>query len=116
MPWTWQNTAVLVQAACCTLETALAAEGSGGVCMCVHVRVCACACVHVCVCACVCMCVRACMCVCVRACVCVCAHAYVHACVIAVKPPNKGHIGDRPVIPCREVVLGGFLSNLLEIP
>ena len=22
-----------------------------------------------------------------------------------VKPPNKGHIGDRPVVPCREVVL-----------
>ena len=22
-----------------------------------------------------------------------------------VKPPNKGHIGDGPVVPCREVVL-----------
>ena len=22
-----------------------------------------------------------------------------------VKPPNKGHIGDRLVVPCREVVL-----------
>ena len=22
-----------------------------------------------------------------------------------VKPPNKGHFGDRPVVPCREVVL-----------
>ena len=35
-----------------------------------------------------------------------------------VKPPNKGHIGDRPVVPCREVVLSfleGFLLNLLEI-
>ena len=24
---------------------------------------------------------------------------------ITVKPPNKGHFGDGPVIPCREVVL-----------
>ena len=23
----------------------------------------------------------------------------------AVKPPNKGHFGDGPVVPCREVVL-----------
>ena len=22
-----------------------------------------------------------------------------------VKPPNKGHFGDGPVVPCREVVL-----------
>ena len=22
-----------------------------------------------------------------------------------VKPPNKGHIGDGPVVPCREVIL-----------
>ena len=22
-----------------------------------------------------------------------------------VKPPNKGHFGDRPFVPCREVVL-----------
>ena len=31
-----------------------------------------------------------------------------------VKPPNKGHIGDSPVVPCREVVLSlleGFLLN-----
>ena len=37
----------------------------------------------------------------------------------AVKPPNKGHIGDKPVVPCREVVLfsevSEFLLNLLEI-
>ena len=25
--------------------------------------------------------------------------------VTTVKPPNKGHIGDEPVVPCREVVL-----------
>ena len=22
-----------------------------------------------------------------------------------IKPPDKGHIGDKPVVPCREVVL-----------
>ena len=33
-----------------------------------------------------------------------------------VKPPNKGHFGDGPVVPCREVVLfsdvlfGNFLK------
>ena len=26
-------------------------------------------------------------------------------CIITVKPPNKGHFGDGPVVPCREVVL-----------
>ena len=25
--------------------------------------------------------------------------------IFTVKPPNKGHIGDGPVVPCREVVL-----------
>ena len=25
--------------------------------------------------------------------------------LITVKPPNKGHIGDGPFVPCREVVL-----------
>ena len=41
-----------------------------------------------------------------------------HCCsgVFTVKPPKKGHIGDRPVVPCRGCpLLGGFLLNLLEI-
>ena len=25
--------------------------------------------------------------------------------ICTVKPPNKGHFGDGPVVPCREVVL-----------
>ena len=29
---------------------------------------------------------------------------YLH-CSYTVKPPNKGHIGDGSVVPCREVVL-----------
>ena len=34
-----------------------------------------------------------------------------------VKPPNKGHIGDRPIVPCREVVLFSevLLLNLSKI-
>ena len=32
-----------------------------------------------------------------------------------VKPPNKGHFGDGPVVPCREVVLFSevFFGNFL---
>ena len=35
----------------------------------------------------------------------VCSRVDVHKQQHTVKPPNKGHFGDGPVIPCREVVL-----------
>ena len=31
-----------------------------------------------------------------------------------VKPPNKGHIGDRPVVPCREVVVFNIINLLSQ--
>ena len=42
-------------------------------------------------------------------------HEYLIRCVrdYTVKPPNKGHIGDGPVVPCREVVL---FSEVFFIP
>ena len=38
-----------------------------------------------------------------RVCYLVCSGVIVH--MSTVKPPNKGHFGDGPVVPCREVVL-----------
>ena len=32
-------------------------------------------------------------------------HNLLFTIIDTVKPPNKGYIGDRPVVPCREVVL-----------
>ena len=32
-------------------------------------------------------------------------HTHTHTHTHTVKPPKKGHIGDGPVVPCREVVL-----------
>ena len=32
-----------------------------------------------------------------------------------VKPPHRGHFGGGPFVPSREVVLGSFVLNLLEI-
>ena len=38
----------------------------------------------------------------------ICVHVHAHTLAVivhTVKPPNKGHFGDGPVVPCREVVL-----------